>query len=184
MHSMARDFGDERVVLITTDKGITSRLELGNIRHLDTGLLWLLQLLKTPESEKPADVGTTDVAEKDIKRIMTKIGFRGRRIIFVKFSFMTKTMARSFDTETLRLLVTRSDFGTTFPISLLWFCQTKFNSLVSRIKLPCPLTVVSCYRQSNKSSLSWTSLQVCIAFVHALTHTSAPLSVVSPPLHT
>ena len=53
MHPMARDFGDERVVLITTDKGAskgsTSRLELGKIRHLDTGLLWLLQLLKSPE---------------------------------------------------------------------------------------------------------------------------------------
>ena len=72
MHPMARDFGDERVVLITTDKGITSRLELGKTRHLDTGLLWLLQLLKTPESEKPADVGTKDVAEKDMKRIMTQ----------------------------------------------------------------------------------------------------------------
>ena len=86
-HRMARDFGDERVVPTTTDKGITSRLELGKFRHLDTGLLWLLQLLKTPENEKPADVGTKDVAEKDMKRIMTKIGFQGRRIIFVKFSF-------------------------------------------------------------------------------------------------
>ena len=51
VHPMARDFGDERVVLITTDKGVTSRLELGKIRHLDTGLLFLLQPLKTSESE-------------------------------------------------------------------------------------------------------------------------------------
>ena len=55
MHPMARYFGDEQVVQIATDsgasKGITSRLELGKIRHLDTGL-WLLQRLKTPESEK------------------------------------------------------------------------------------------------------------------------------------
>ena len=47
MQSMARDFGDERVVRIATDssasKGIASRLGLGKIRHLDTGLLWLQQ---------------------------------------------------------------------------------------------------------------------------------------------
>ena len=40
MQSMARDFGDERVVRIATDssasKGIASRLGLGKIRHLDT----------------------------------------------------------------------------------------------------------------------------------------------------
>ena len=44
MQSMARDVGDERVVRIATDssasKGIASRLGLGNIRHLDAGLLW------------------------------------------------------------------------------------------------------------------------------------------------
>ena len=86
--SMARDFGDERVVRIATDssasKGITSRLGLGNIRHLDTGLLWLqhhlrskvLQLVKTPGRENPADLGTEDFAEKDMKRSMNKLGFR------------------------------------------------------------------------------------------------------------
>ena len=45
MQSMARDFGDERVVRIATDssasKGSASRLGLGEIRHLDTGLLWV-----------------------------------------------------------------------------------------------------------------------------------------------
>ena len=45
MQSMARDIGDERVVRIATDsrasKGIASRLGLGKMRHLDTGLLWL-----------------------------------------------------------------------------------------------------------------------------------------------
>ena len=59
MQSMARDFGDERVLRIAMDnsasKGVTSRLGLGKIHHLDTGLLWLqhhvrrkvLQLVKT-----------------------------------------------------------------------------------------------------------------------------------------
>ena len=36
----------------------------------------MLQLLKTLESEKPADVGTKDVAEKDMKRSMINIGLR------------------------------------------------------------------------------------------------------------
>ena len=90
MQSMARDFGDERVVRIATDssasKGIASRLGLGKIRHLDTGLLWLqhhvrrkvLQLVKTVGSGNPADIGTKDLAEKDMKRIMVKLGFQER----------------------------------------------------------------------------------------------------------
>ena len=90
MQSMARDFGDERVVRIATDssasKGIASRLGLGKIRHLDTGLLWLqhhvrrkvLQLVKTAGSGNPADIGTKDLAEKDMKRIMVKLGFQER----------------------------------------------------------------------------------------------------------
>ena len=90
MQSMARDFGDERVVRIATassaSKGIASRLGLGKIRHLDTGLLWLqhhvrrkvLQLVKTAGNGNPADIGTKDLAEKDMKRIMVKLGFQER----------------------------------------------------------------------------------------------------------
>ena len=90
MQSMARDFGDERVVRIATDssasKGIASRLGFCKIRHLDTGLLWLqhhvrrkvLQLVKTVGSGNPADIGTKDLAEKDMKRIMDKLGFQER----------------------------------------------------------------------------------------------------------
>ena len=90
MQSMARDFGDERVVRIATDssasKGIASRLGHGKLRHLDTGLLWLqhhvrrkvLQLVKTVGSGNPADIGTKDLAEKDMKRIMDKLGFQER----------------------------------------------------------------------------------------------------------
>ena len=88
MQSMARGFGDERVVRIATDssaaKGIASRLGLGKIRHLDTGLLWLqyhlrrkvLQLVKMRGRANPADIGTKDLAEKDMMRIMNKLGFR------------------------------------------------------------------------------------------------------------
>ena len=80
-------FGDERVVTIATDssasKGIASRLGLGNIRHLDAGLLCLqhhlrrkvLQPVKTSGRENPTDIGTKDLAEKDMKRIMNKLGF-------------------------------------------------------------------------------------------------------------
>ena len=88
MQPMARDFGDERTVRVATDssasKGIASRLPLGKIRHLDTGPLWLQhhlrrkvpQLVKTPGRENPADIETKDLAEKDMKRSMNKLGFR------------------------------------------------------------------------------------------------------------
>ena len=88
IQSMARDFGDARVVRFVTDSsalmGIASRLGLGKILHLDTSLPRLhhhlrrkvLQLVKTPGREKPADIGTKDLAEKDMKRIMIKLGFR------------------------------------------------------------------------------------------------------------
>ena len=77
MQSMARDFGDERVVRIATDSSasnfIASRLGCGKILHVDTGPLWLqhqlrrraLQLVKTPGRESLADIGTKDLAEKD-----------------------------------------------------------------------------------------------------------------------
>ena len=38
----------------------------------------VLQLVKTAGSGNPADVGTKDLAEKDMKRIMVKIGFQER----------------------------------------------------------------------------------------------------------
>ena len=88
MQSMARDFSDERIVRIATDssasQGIAPRLGSGKIRHLDTGLLWLQhhlrrkvpQLVKTLGRKNPADIGTKDLVEKDMKRIMSKLGFR------------------------------------------------------------------------------------------------------------
>ena len=88
MQSMARDFGDERVVRIATDssasKGIASRLGLGKIRHLDTGLLWLqhhlrrkvLQPVKMPEVKIQQTSAAKELVENDMKRIMNKLGFR------------------------------------------------------------------------------------------------------------
>ena len=38
----------------------------------------MLQLVKTVGSGNPADIGTKDLAEKDMKRIMDKLGFQER----------------------------------------------------------------------------------------------------------
>ena len=80
--SSARDSSNERVVRIATDSSASKGIGWGKIRHLDTGLLWLqrhlrrkvLQRVKTTGT--PADMGTEDPAEKDMKRIMDKLGFR------------------------------------------------------------------------------------------------------------
>ncbi len=88
MQSMARDFGDELTLDLRTDssasKGMASRIGLGKVRHLDTALLWLqhhvnqkkIRLHKEPGSENLADVGTKDVPEVTMKKMMSLMGFK------------------------------------------------------------------------------------------------------------
>ena len=64
----------EHAITDTTDttasKGVACKVGLGNIRHLDTGLLWILhnvyrkniQVVKVMELENKADVGMKDVS--------------------------------------------------------------------------------------------------------------------------
>ena len=84
---MARDLGDEREIRLHTDstasKGISSRIGLGKIRHLDTALLWLqhhvnenkLCILKVLGDENVADIGTKDLEEKKMRKCMDILGF-------------------------------------------------------------------------------------------------------------
>ena len=73
LRSMASDFGDAMQVEVWTDsaasKGICSRIGLGKVRHLDTGLLWIqnhvekgiIKVKKVKGTENPADIGTKDL---------------------------------------------------------------------------------------------------------------------------
>ena len=84
---MAADFGDQLEVKLHTDStaslGITGRVGLGKIRHLDCALLWLqhhvakkhLSIKKVLGTENVADIGTKDVEEKLLIKFMNKMGF-------------------------------------------------------------------------------------------------------------
>ena len=84
---MAADFGDAMQVEVWTDssasKGICSRIGLGKVRHLDTGLLWIqnyvekgiIKVKKVKGTENPADIGTKPVNKDTIQRVLTKCGF-------------------------------------------------------------------------------------------------------------
>jgi len=76
LKSMAADFGDKLTVEVWTDssasKGICSRIGLGKVRHLDTGLLWIqnyvekgiIKIKKVKGTENPADLGTKDLDQQ------------------------------------------------------------------------------------------------------------------------
>ena len=86
IRSLARDFGDELTIEIGTDsgaaKGILSRVGLGRIRHLDTGLLWIqhfvdkkiFKIVKLNGKMNSADLGTKDLAEADMRRCLRDLG--------------------------------------------------------------------------------------------------------------
>ena len=85
---MAKDLGDELTLDLRTDssasKGMASRVGLGKVRHLDTALLWLqhhvnkkkIRIHKEAGSNNLADVGTKDVTEEIMKKMMNLMGFR------------------------------------------------------------------------------------------------------------
>ena len=85
MRSMTRDFGDELVVKIAPDssasKGTASRLGLGKNPSSRTAMVATSSEtqgapVSQDRSGNPADIGTKDLAEKDMKRIMINLGFR------------------------------------------------------------------------------------------------------------
>ena len=69
MQSMARDVGRKVSIRLTAIKGIASRVGLGKIRHLDSGLQWIqhhvsrrnLQVHMVAGSENKEDIGPKDV---------------------------------------------------------------------------------------------------------------------------
>ena len=83
---MAADFGDKLNIEVHTDsiaaKGIGSRIGLGKVRHLDTGLLWIqnfiekgiIKLKKVKGTENPADLGTKDLDEKSMLKCLAQCG--------------------------------------------------------------------------------------------------------------
>ena len=84
--SMYRDFGEVvKVIEISTDsnasKGILSRRGLGKVRHLDTAMLWIqhdvqdqtFTLKKVKGTENSADLGTKDLAEREMRSCLARI---------------------------------------------------------------------------------------------------------------
>ena len=84
---MAKDFGHTlKQITIGSDsgaaKGILGRVGLGRIRHLNTGLLWILHYaaqkifrsIKEHGPENRADLGTKDLAETEMRKHCEKIG--------------------------------------------------------------------------------------------------------------
>ena len=86
MQSMAKDFGDDKKVMIHTDssscKGTANRLGLGKVRHLDTALLWLqhhlrrgkLWMMKVLGNDNVSDIGTKDVERTKLVKFMNDMG--------------------------------------------------------------------------------------------------------------
>ena len=67
----------------SVSKGIASRVELGKIRHLDTGLLWVqhhvsrrnVQTHKVAGPENGADIGTKDLNAETLVKLMKAMNF-------------------------------------------------------------------------------------------------------------
>ena len=89
--SMSEDFGMSRpTIILESDsaaaKGICSRIGLGRIRHLSTTLLWLqgyiekklIEIRKVLGPENSADLGTKDVGEAIIRKMLSKCSFEER----------------------------------------------------------------------------------------------------------
>ena len=88
IQSMAKDLGDVLKARLRTDssasKSISSRIGLGKVRHLDTALLWLqyhinrgqISIIKVKGTENNADIGTKDVEEAIMRRVLDELGFQ------------------------------------------------------------------------------------------------------------
>ena len=85
--SMAADLGEDVKVVLRSDSsaalGIGGRQGLGKLRHLETGYLWLhdvlqqkrLSIRKVKGTENPADLGTTHLNFEDTSRHLVFLGF-------------------------------------------------------------------------------------------------------------
>ena len=85
--SMAADLGHNIKIVLRTDSsaalGISGRQGLGKLRHLETGYLWLQDVLsqrrlsihKVKGTENPADLGTKHLKFEDILKHLSFLGF-------------------------------------------------------------------------------------------------------------
>ena len=85
--SMAADLGEDIKIVLRLDSsaalGIGGRQGLGKLRHLETGYLWLQDVLtqkrlsvrKVKRSENPADLGTKHLNFDDTKKHLEFLGF-------------------------------------------------------------------------------------------------------------
>ena len=85
--SMAADLGENVRITLRSDSsaalGIGGRQGLGKLRHLETGYLWLqdivnqkrLSVRKVKGTENPADLGTKHLKSEDIVRHLGFLGF-------------------------------------------------------------------------------------------------------------
>ena len=86
--SMSEDFGMPKpTIILESDsaaaKGICSRIGLGRIRHLSTTLLWLqgyiekklIEIRKVLGTENSADLGTKDVGEAIMRKMLGKCNY-------------------------------------------------------------------------------------------------------------
>ena len=88
MRSMIRDMGGQVAIDLHTDstagKGIASRVGMGKIRHLDTGLLWLqhhvnrrdLRIKKVHKDKNLADIGTKAINVTVQETLMNLMNFK------------------------------------------------------------------------------------------------------------
>ena len=84
--AVARDLGIKMKIVLKTDAtaaiGMSRRLGIGKVRHLDTSLLWIQQKVrekvveveKIPGADNPADILTKYVDAQLLKRHLTTIG--------------------------------------------------------------------------------------------------------------
>lgn len=85
--SMAADLGEEVNIILRSDSsaalGIIGRRGLGKVRHMETGYLWLqdivsmkrLSVKKVKGVDNPADLGTKHLKFEDIAKHLELIGF-------------------------------------------------------------------------------------------------------------
>ena len=85
--SMAAGLGERLIIKIFTDSaaalGIIGRRGLGKVRHMETGYLWLQDLVadkklvvaKVKGTENPADLGTKHLKAEDIDKHLSRLLF-------------------------------------------------------------------------------------------------------------
>ena len=98
MQSVVRDMGRKDSMRLhidsTASEGIANRVGVGNIRHVDTGLLWI-QFRRVAGSKKKADIEMKDVNAETLTKLMNAVESDELRRNSLKTSTSTKGCSRS-----------------------------------------------------------------------------------------